>query len=210
MRLAAWSAAISLGGCSTTATIHRANGPAYEAKILRSDPTSLDVQGDDERPYRVPCEQVSEIDHPGNVIATVGAALMGIAGLAAWSIATERSQADRRDGVIAVSIGYGLPGLLMAVYGGSVWYSSKNKARACEEAPMPVVATPPDRPAYPPPWAAPTWSPVAPTSPVPKPPIRREAEPMPPPTEPPVAPQSDSPSFRPAPPAPESEPAPAQ
>ena len=79
MRLAAWSVAIALAGCSTTATIHRVNGPAYEAKILRSDPTSLVVQGDDGRPYRVPCQQVSDIDHPGNVMATVRCAASGSA-----------------------------------------------------------------------------------------------------------------------------------
>jgi hypothetical protein len=212
MRAAALSVAISLAGCSTTATIHRVNGPAYEATILESDPTSLDVRGDDGRPYRVPRQQVSEIDHPGNVLATVGAALAGFAGLIAWAAATDhsQSQSDRRNAAIVVSTVYGLPGLLMAVAGGSIWFSSKEKARALEEAPMPLATTPPpDRPAYPSPWAAPTWPPAAPATSAPKTPIRRDAEPMPPQAEPPAAPsQSDPPSFRPAPPAPAPEPAP--
>jgi hypothetical protein len=211
-RAVALSVAISLAGCSSTATIHRVNGPAYEAKILRSDPTSLDVLGDDGRPYRVSREQVSDIDHPGNVLATVGAVLVGVAGLIAWAVATDhsQSQSDRNSAAIAVGTIYGLPSLVMAVTGGSIWLSSKEKARALEEAPMPIARTPPpDRPTYAPPWAAPPWPPTAPATSVPKAPLRLEAEPIPargvPPADPP---QSDPPSFRPAPPAPTPEPAP--
>ncbi len=209
-RAAALSVAISLAGCSTTATIHRVNGPAYEATIAQSEPTSLDVFGDDGRPYRVPREQVSEIDHPGNVLATVGAVLLGLAGLTASVAATDRNTSDARGTAIAVGVIYGLPGLLMAVTGGSIWLSSKSKARALEEAPLPVVGAPPDRPAYAPPWAAPTWPPGAPATSVPRTPLRLEAEPIPARAEPPGAPaQPDPPPpFRPAPPAAAPEPAP--
>jgi hypothetical protein len=209
-RAAALSVAISLAGCSTTATIHRVSGPAYEAKILQSDATSLDVQGDDGRPYRVPREQVSDIDHPGNVLATVGAALLGFAGLISYVAATENGGGpSSRDTAITVGVVYGLPGLLMAVAGGSIWLSSKDKARACEESPLPVGRPPADLPAYPPAWARPPWPPAAPPTAGSKPPIRLEAEPVPARAEPPAAPpESDSPSFRPAPPAPAPEPAP--
>jgi hypothetical protein len=200
--------AISLAGCSTTATIHRVNGPAYEAKILQSDPTSLDVQGDDGRPYRVPREQISDIDHPGNVLATVGAALLGFAGLISYVAATDTGGgASSRDTAITVGVIYGLPGLLMAVAGGSIWLSSRDKARACEEALLPVGRPPPDVPAYPPPWAAPQWPP--PPNSGSKPPIRLEAEPIPAPAPPAAPPPPAPPSFRPAPPAPESAPEPA-
>jgi hypothetical protein len=206
----ALSVAISLAGCSTTATIHRVNGPAYEAKIVQSDSTSLDVLGDDGQPYRVPREQVSEIDHPGNVLATIGAALVGFAGLITWAVATDNSQSQsgRRSAAIAVGTVYGLPGLLMAVAGGSIWMSSKDKARALEETPLPIARMPPERPAYAPPWVPP-WPPAAPAPLVSKPPLQLEAEPIPARAAPPAAaPQSDPPSFRPAPPAPTPEPAP--
>jgi len=214
-RAVALSGAISLAGCSTTATIHRTAGPAYEATIRRSDPTSVEVLGDDEQTYRVPCAEVADIDHPGNVLATVGAGLLGIAGLGAWSIAKDGSQADSKNAATAIGVVYGLPGLLMAVVGGSIWLSSKSNAKACEESPSLGRGRPFDRPAYVPPgWGAPTWPPPPPPGSTSKPPIRLEAEPMapaappaPPPQADPPAP-SDQPSFRPAPLAPAPEPAP--
>ena len=206
MRATALAVAISLAGCSTTATIHRVNGPAYEATILRSDPTSLEIQGDDGRPYRVPREQVSDIDHPGNVLATVGAVLMGIAGLTAYAAETDKSGSDSRNAAIAVGVVYGLPGLLMAVTGGAIWLSSKDKAKACEESTLPLGRMPPDVPAYPPPWATPRWPPAATSGS--KPPIQLEAEPMPAPAPTAAPPPSYPPTFRPAPPPPEPAPAP--
>jgi hypothetical protein len=130
--------------------------------------------------------------------------LVALGGLTAWTVATDASQSDRKNSAIAVGVVYGLPGLLMAVTGGAIWFASKGKARGLEDTLMPVARTPPDRAAYyPPPWPAPTWSPPTPAPPGSKPPIRLEAEPIPPPAPPP---QADPPSFTPAPPAPESAP----
>ena len=144
--------ATSVAGCGTTATIHRTHGPAYEAEIVRSSDRSLEVAGEDGQTYVVPREQISGIDHPGNVTFTVGVALMALAAVAVGSVVSE-SQGDVNSTGTAVTVGlvYGLPGLVMAAWGGANWLSSTSKARALEISPRPSpLLAPPDQP-YPPP-----------------------------------------------------------
>jgi hypothetical protein len=48
-RLVALALAGSMMSCSTTATIYRVNGPAYEAEIVGSDPDALEVRAENGR-----------------------------------------------------------------------------------------------------------------------------------------------------------------
>ena len=180
MRGMALVVALSVGGCSTTATIHRVYGPAYETEIADSDASALRVLGDDGRLHEVPRGEITDVDHPGNVVITVGAILVGIAALASISIMNERNGSQNREEATAVGLVYGLPGLAMLVAGGVTYIGSKSKASAFENALVPAGPRPADRmyrapvpPPWPPPAAAPAPAaapPAAPPAPAPPPP----------------------------------------
>jgi hypothetical protein len=71
------AALLALCSCATTATVTTAHGTT-EATILGGDDDALLVMNEAGSKRRVPREDVREIDHPGNVLATVfgiGAAL---------------------------------------------------------------------------------------------------------------------------------------
>jgi hypothetical protein len=172
MRGMALIVALSVGGCSTTATIHRVYGPAYEAEIADSDGSALRVLGDDGRLYPVSREEVTDIDHPGNVVLTVGAVLVGIAALVSLSIANDGDGSQNREEATAVGLVYGLPGLAMLIGGGVTYIGSKSRASAFETGRFPALSRPPQArppspipPPWPPPAAAPAPAPTAPTAP---------------------------------------------
>lgn len=64
---------------SCTATIERVRQPNLEARIVRSDEGAVYVISDSRDVYRVPAETVADIDHPGNVLISVGGAIAGFA-----------------------------------------------------------------------------------------------------------------------------------
>ncbi len=128
--LAAALVAALTSACSQTATITRQRGPAYEAKITRSDPTGLYVLGDDGREYRVPAEEVRDIDHPGNVLVVLGGVSLGFAGLLALPATGSNANTDGPDtsGVQMAAAMYGILGVAFLVPGLITWISSKNAA----------------------------------------------------------------------------------
>ncbi len=77
-RIVAFLVLCAFAGCSTTATISRVNGPAYEAHILASDTNFLRVRDNYGREFLVPREDVADIDHPGNVLYTIGLVLVAM------------------------------------------------------------------------------------------------------------------------------------
>lgn len=73
-RVAAATVALWLcASCSGTATVHTAGQPAIEGRIIGGDQAWLFVQNSGGELYRVPKSRVHDIDHPGNVLFTVGA-----------------------------------------------------------------------------------------------------------------------------------------
>jgi hypothetical protein len=60
-------------GCSTTATIARTNGPPIEASIEGGSPSSIVLEGG----AIVSRNEITEVDHPGNVHAVVGGVILG-------------------------------------------------------------------------------------------------------------------------------------
>ena len=196
MRGIALVVALSVGACSTTATIHRAHGPAYEAEIADSDASRLRVLGDDGRLHEVPRAEVTDVDHPGNVVLTVGAVLAGIGALVALSISSDsNSTQQQRNDATAIALVYGLPGLAMLIAGGVTYIGSMSRASAFENAIAPAAPRPPDRmyrapgpPPGPPPAAAPAPAaapPAAPPTPAPPPPADEPQVLPAPPAEPP-------------------------
>jgi hypothetical protein len=70
LALLAW-----LCGCSTVAKISLIEGGYVEAKIQRSDQDNLFFETETGAEVPIPRSEVTEIDHPGNVVAVVGGLL---------------------------------------------------------------------------------------------------------------------------------------
>ncbi|MFL5348715.1 MAG: hypothetical protein ACJ8AT_28295 [Hyalangium sp.] len=117
---------ILIYGCSTTATISRANGESLDAKILRSAPGAVVVQIDNGSELRIPRSEITDIDHPGNGVAVVGGLLSAYGGL---NIAAGAPKCSENGG--AYCTGVFLPaaiGASMLIWGLSTWISSTDAA----------------------------------------------------------------------------------
>jgi hypothetical protein len=155
---------LCFGGCSSTATIVRTDGPDNEAEIVSSDAGAVYVRGHNGRIYRIGRESISDIDHPGNVEILVGSILLGILALGL----SESYDHTSRDELALISALYGGPGLSLLISGLVHYVPSVQAARAFESAEPPVRPLPPF--AYPPPVTVPPPAPppaVAPPAPPP-------------------------------------------
>src|SRR4051794_30682642 len=121
---------LALAGCGTTATI-REGGVEHHVRIDRSTPSALIVQTN-EGERTIPRAGISEIDHPGNVLAVAGLPFvaLGVANLlGAWNCGDgERSHAfcmGSSVGGLTVSVG-----LLMTIWGATTWDRSRVAAGA--------------------------------------------------------------------------------
>ncbi len=72
--------ALALGACGS-ATIERIGAPNLEARIVGSDDRNVYVISDDDQTFAVPRRTIRDIDHPGNVLVTVGACLLSMTAL---------------------------------------------------------------------------------------------------------------------------------
>jgi hypothetical protein len=156
---------VAFTGCATTATIGRNFGPEYEGQIVASDATSLRVR--DRAGYEgvIVREDVTDIDHPGNVLFTIGAVVAGMTGSLMIGDLVSRSRQDQAGGSEWSGMGVvvGLVGLatgtsLMAA--GAIPYHRSKRAAAAFETANPVL--PVFRPVYvypPPPGGVPAPSP---------------------------------------------------
>jgi hypothetical protein len=123
-------ALLALAGCGTTATI-REGALEHHVRINRSTPTALFVQTN-EGEREIARAGVSDIDHPGNVLAVAGLPFIALGAanvLGAWNCGDgESSHAFCMStglGVASVSIG-----LLMTIWGAVVWDRSRRAAGA--------------------------------------------------------------------------------
>jgi hypothetical protein len=119
-------ASILVCGCSTTAKISRVNGRTLEAKIKRSTPEAVVVQTDGGSEVSISRSDISDIDHPGNVVAVIGGLLSGYGAL---NIATGAAQCGTGGG--AYCTGVFLPaavGVSMLVWGLTTWGGSTSAA----------------------------------------------------------------------------------
>lgn len=131
------SLAVVLGGCGTTATVSRVNAPAMEGRIVSSDQRAIYVQtaGDT---FPIARDEISDIDHPGNVAATIGAIVTGY-GIA--NIAVGAENCDRQGA--AYCTGVFLPaaiGLPIMAYGLGTWINSVRSAGPRKDKTEPSIA----------------------------------------------------------------------
>lgn len=170
----ALAATILSGACQTTATIRAPAGArAYaqrdlpndpgvslvsplEVKIVSSDIHSLHFNDDHGRPFRLGQYNVSDVDHPGNLLAWAGVPFIAAGvGLLAALYANDSSDINQQ-GSGFVGLGY-LMGWTWVVIGASLtisgswsWARSKRAASAFESARPPqwmIAPAAPDRPA---------------------------------------------------------------
>ena len=165
------------GGCATTATIHTpagarayerraAGGPVdvvgravvspLEVKIVGSDASTVYFNDDNGNLLQLGQYHVSDLDHPGNVLAWLGVPFLAFGGgiLAALY---SRAPTNQKDGDGFVGIAY-LMGWTSVVMGGVLvisgtwsWGRSKLAARAFESSRPPDWLIPPpasERPAF--------------------------------------------------------------
>ena len=165
IQLVALSLIVSVAGCSMTSTIHRTNGPAYEAEIVGSDADALHVRADNGFTYRVPRDDVADVDYPGNVVFAVGAALTAVGAIAIAGITSNGGSNARSDAVVIGSI-YGLPGLFLMGGGAFNYLTARSRSRNFETAVVTPRLPPVDLRYRPPPEPLPA-PPSLPPQPVP-------------------------------------------
>jgi hypothetical protein len=114
---------VLLTGCGTSATITRANAPAIDGKIIGGDSSDVYIETRSGVSDTVPRSEITDIDHPGNVAATIGALVTAYGGA---NIAVGLPQCDKQGSAycagVFMPIGIGLPVMIwgIATYAGSV------------------------------------------------------------------------------------------
>lgn len=179
---------VCFGGCASTATIARTDGPDNEARIVTSDAGAVYVSARNGATYRIGRESIGTIDHPGNVEILIGSILVGVASLVAVSLYQEGDS----DAVAPIALVYGGPGLALMISGLYRYISSVQAAQAFESAEPPFPAPPPPFP--------PVWMPVPPPGMAPPPGIPTLPAPPPggtTPPAPPAPPPAEEPEVRP-------------
>ena len=174
------------GGCASTATIERTDGPDNEARLVGSDAGAVYVRARSGQTYRIGRESISDIDHPGNVEILIGGLMIGFVS----ALAVDVYEDGDRDAVLPLALIYGGPALALIISGLHRYIRSVQAAQAFESAEVPVHTLPPPPPVWmpmaPPPGMAPP--PVLPTLPAPPGGPTPPASPAPQPEEPEVTP----------------------
>ena len=125
---------VPLAACGNTATLSHRGGLVHEGKITAGSPDSIVFESDAGLSYASPRAEVHEIDHPGNVAATLGGIVLGH-GLLSIGVAMDECRNDERftdegeqagfcTGIFAPAV----VGLGLLVYG--VFTYSRSKAAA--------------------------------------------------------------------------------
>lgn len=125
-----------VGACSTTATITQRDGTVYEGRIISSDCSSMTSRppatfGDFDVSLRR--NEIIDIDHPGNVHATIGAFLVADSlYFALVGLHSTDNRSEIPDGLVnaALAITYATVGLPLLIYGGVVYSQSISAAHA--------------------------------------------------------------------------------
>ncbi len=125
--LAATTVGATLAGCGTSATLMIRNGVQIHGKIVGADAQDIYLQtaGGSARP--IPKDEVTDIDHPGNVAAAIGS-LLSAYGVV--NIIVVAPGCDRES--LAFCVGVGLPlavGLPTAFWGFANWGGLNNALR---------------------------------------------------------------------------------
>ncbi len=126
-------------GCGHTATITRANAPDLEGEIQASDSQSIYVKTEGGTTMSVSRDMITDIDHPGNVAATIGGI---VTGYGIVNIAVGAGDCDRYGG--AYCTGVFLPAAIGApimAYGLYRWIHSTDAAKGSAASSVAIVPT---------------------------------------------------------------------
>lgn len=191
--------------------IARSTGPEVEGRIKGGSSGSLMIQDSNTGAmYAIPRSEIREIDHPGNVAATLGGVATGY-GLLNVMVGLEDCRNEERFSSNteqnAFCAGLFTPlavGVGLLIYGISVYSGSKSRAADTSlEVYAPDMPTPDygPRPPQPPPWGAPASgaAPVQGGVPSTAPPAPPAAAPPAPAAAPPAPPSAAPPSVAPPP-----------
>jgi hypothetical protein len=144
-------------GCASSANVVRPEGPPLGATIYDSNASSLFVEDPNGNRLALDQYNVSDVDHPGNVVFLIGLPFLafGLGMLAVLKSGEDARRMDRGDGMIA--LGYmmayisAIGGGGMVAGGGLSWLRSKRAAHEFEASRPPEWMIPPPAP-YQPPW----------------------------------------------------------
>lgn len=160
--MACWLLVLATG-CGTTATVITRDGKRDETRIVGGDRDVLLLQNDYGVEKIVRRTEVKDIDHPGNVIATLGGLIGGSYGLSLIAVGVIcGSSGSSRNSVCPLM--YGVLGAATAlgagmfVWGMWTWLTSKNAVSdslSNPPVPMPVTPLPPPTNVAPPPLSTP-------------------------------------------------------
>ncbi len=143
--------AFTLGCAGPSATIRRTDATPVEADIDSSDASTLRLRGPHGTIVPLDQYQVSSIDHPGNVMAAIGAAYAAGGALMTlgYFAQVQSRPPDQRMGngfegmLLFITIGAAVLGIAVAVPNAIVWGRSKARAHAFESARPPEWMIPP-------------------------------------------------------------------
>jgi hypothetical protein len=130
--------ATATGACSTTATISTVRGSSYEATIDGSSAEALRLQNRDGQRFVVPREDVVDVDHPGNVLMTIGAVMLGVGTLNVLGtygkvIEPMSGQSQNQAAAAATAVAI-IPGAILTIVGATIYGRSRRNAEAFEKA----------------------------------------------------------------------------
>jgi hypothetical protein len=113
-------------GCGTTADITCNNGMVYHGQIVSSTRSAVRIESDNEA-LSIPRRRIRDIDHPGNVAATLGGILTayGILNIAVGAPGCEQKPAGYCEGVFLPA----LVGVALVVYGLATYSRSVSAAK---------------------------------------------------------------------------------
>jgi len=114
-------------GCSTTATVKLRDGREYEGVITDSNAEWIYIDRDPGTPMDVRRENVTSIDHPGDIHFIIGSVIAGL-GVANLAVNADECGEDGCFSMCAVAITPLAVGLGVGTWGLVVWLDSKGTA----------------------------------------------------------------------------------
>lgn len=148
---------VAAAACATTATVETRGGGAVEAHILGGSPGSVYLADRQHGRFTLRRDDITDVDHPGNVMLFAGGGLLAVGGIGLWFGNTRCGSAGEA-GSCAASVVPAIAGLLAAAWGAYVYHRS---ARAFHDTSKPepdavdAVMKPRATPAHPPGWRKP-------------------------------------------------------